>query len=336
MNRIAARLAALAAPLIASAALAQAPSTGSEPALSLSKGQAYPVKAVRVIVPWPAGGTVDGVARVIGPSLAAGLGRPVVVENKAGAGGSIGEAEAAKAPADGHTLLLVFDTHAVNHLLYKNLGYDPFQSFEHISLLVTSPQVLVGATHFAPSTITELVEFAKANPGIVTYATVGAGSSNHLNALLLANRTGIDMVHVPYKGGAPMMIDLVGGQVNVMFVSAPQAIPQVRGGRIKALAVGAARRIPQLPDTPTVAETLPGFAAQSWVGMLVPAGTPKEIVARLHGEATQALAGPEVRGKLAGQGFDVVGSTPGEFLAFVRAESGKWAKVIRDYQIRVE
>ena len=298
--------------------------------------ESFPSKPIRLIVPWPAGGTVDGVARVIGPSFSSGLGRPIVVENKAGAGGSIGQAEAAKAQADGHTVLLVFDTHAVNHLLYKNLGYDPFKSFEHVSLLVTSPQVLAGAINFAPSTITELVAQAKTNPGKVTYATVGAGSSNHLNALLLSNRTGIEMTHVPYKGGAPMMIDLVGGQVNVMFVSAPQAIPQVKAGRIKALAIGAARRIPQLPDTPTVAETLPGFAAQSWVGMLVPAGTPKEIVARLNTETTKALADPEVRGKLAAQGFDVVGSAPEEFLAFARAESEKWAKVIRDYNIRVE
>jgi tripartite-type tricarboxylate transporter receptor subunit TctC len=320
INRVIVGLAALGVALVAAEAFAQG----------------YPGKPIRVVVPWPAGGTVDGVARVIGPTLAAGLGRPVLVENRAGAGGSIGEAEAARAPADGHTLLLVFDTHAVNHLLYKDLGYDPFKSFEHVSLLVTSPQVLAAATNFAPSTVAELVAFAKANPGKVTYATVGAGSSNHLNALLLSNRTGIDMVHVPYKGGAPMMTDLVGGQVNVMFVSAPQAIPQVRAGRIKALAVGSARRIPQLPDTPTVAEALPGFAAQSWVGMLVPAGTPKEIVARLHRESAKALADPEVRGKLTAQGFDVVGSTPEEFLAFARAESEKWAKVVREYRIRVE
>ena len=293
-------------------------------------------KPIHVIVPWPAGGTVDGVARVLGPKFSQGLGRPMVVENKAGAGGSIGEAEAARAGADGSTILFVFDTHAVNHLLYKNLGYDPFKSFEHVSLLVTSPQALVGANNFAPSSVAELVAYAKANPGKVTYATVGAGSSNHLNALLLSGRTGIEMTHVPYKGGAPMMIDLVGGQVNVMFVSAPQAIPQVKAGRIKALAIGSASRITQLPDTPTVAETLPGFAAQSWVGMLVPAGTPKDTVARYNAEAKKALADPGVSGKLAGQGFEVVGSSPEEFLAFAHAESDKWAKVIHDYNIRVE
>jgi tripartite-type tricarboxylate transporter receptor subunit TctC len=303
---------------------------------AVALAQGYPNKPLRVIVPWPAGGTVDGVARVMGPKFSEGLGRPVVIENKAGAGGSIGQAEAAKASPDGHTVLLVFDTHAVNHLLYRNLGYDPFKSFEHVSLVVTSPQVLVGATNFAPSTVAELVAYAKANPGKVTYATVGAGSSNHLNALLLAGRTGIDMTHVPYKGGAPMMTDMIGGQVNVMFVSAPQAIPQAKAGRIKALAIGSPRRIPQLPDTPTVAESLPGFAAQSWVGMLAPAGTPRDIVARLHAEAAKALADPEVRGKLAAQGFEVVGSAPEEFLAFARAESEKWAKVIRDYGVRVE
>jgi len=158
----------------------------------------YPSKPIRMIVPWPAGGTVDGVARVVGPKLAEGLGQPVVVENRAGAGGSIGEAEAAKAPADGQTALLVFDTHAVNHLLYRNPGYDPFRSFEHVSLLVTSPQALVAALDFAPSSVAALIEQAKANPGKVTYASVGAGSSNHLNALLLSERAGLEMVHVPY------------------------------------------------------------------------------------------------------------------------------------------
>ena len=304
--------------------------------LLVASGAFAQSKPIRLIVPWPAGGTVDGVARVLGPKFSEGLGRPVVVENKAGAGGSIGEAEAARASADGSTVLFVFDTHAVNHLLYKNLGYDPFRSFEHVSLLVTSPQALVAANNFAPSSVAELVAYAKANPGKVTYATVGAGSSNHLNALLLSGRTGIEMTHVPYKGGAPMMIDLVGGQVNVMFVSAPQAIPQVKAGRIKALAIGSARRISQLPDTPTVAETLPGFAAQSWMGMLVPAGVPKEVVARYNAEAKKALADAEVSGKLAGQGFYVVGSSPEEFLAFSRGESDKWAKVIRNYNIRVE
>jgi tripartite-type tricarboxylate transporter receptor subunit TctC len=299
-------------------------------------GQAWPAKQIRLIVPWPAGGTVDGVARVIGPKLSAALGQPVIIDNKGGAGGSIGEAEVAKAPADGHTLIAVFDTHAVNHLLYKKLAYDPFASFEHVSLLVTSPQILVAATNFAPSTLAELVAYAKANPGKVTYATVGTGSSNHLNAVFFSSRAGIDMLHIPYKGGAPMMTDMLGGQVNAMFVSAPQALPQIKAGRIKALATGSAKRMAQLPDTPTVAESLPGFRAQSWVGLLAPAGTPKDIVARLHRELVRILADPEVSAKLGAQGFDIVGSTPEEFLAFTHAESEKWAKVIRDFDVRVD
>ena len=299
-------------------------------------GQAWPAKPIRIVVPWPAGGTVDGVARVIGPKLSAALGQPVVIDNRGGASGSIGAAEAAKAPADGHTLLLVFDTHAVNHLLYKKLAYDPFASFEHVSLLVTSPQILVAATNFAPGTIAELIAHAKANPGRVTYATVGTGSSNHLNAVFFSGRAGIDMVHIPYKGGAPMMTDMIGGQVNVMFVSAPQALPQVKAGRIKALAAGSAKRMAHLPDTPTVDESLPGFRAQSWVGLLAPAGTSKEIVVRLHQEMAKILADAEVRAKLGAQGFDIVGGTPEEFLTFTHAESDKWAKVIREFNVKVD
>lgn len=299
-------------------------------------GQAYPSKPIRLVVAVPAGSLVDGVARVIGPKLAEGLGQPMLVENKPGAGGSVGAAEVARAPADGHTLLLMFDTHAVNHHLYKNLSYDPFRSFEHVSLLVTSPQLLVAATNFPPSTVTELVAFAKANPGKVTYGSVGTGSSNHLNAVLLASRTGIDMLHIPYKGGAPLTTDVIGGHVNVAFVTAPLVVPQVKAGRLKALAIGSEHRISQLPNTPTVAETLPGFTATGWVGMLAPAGIPKEIRARLHGEVIKTLTDPKVRALLVDQGFEVVGSTPEDFLSFVQAESDKRAKVIRDYQIRVE
>lgn len=313
-------------------------------------GQAYPGKPIRVVVPFPAGSLADGVARLIGPKLAEGLGQPVVVENKAGAEGSLGAAEVATASTDGHTLLLIgVGTLVVRPLLYKNLSYDPFRSFEPVSLLGNSPQILAAATDFAPSTVTELVAFAKANPGKVAYGSVGTGISGDLNAVSLANRTGIDMVHVrigmtpyltslslPYKGSAPTMTDLISGHVNVAFVSAPLAMPRLKEGRIKALAVGSARRIPQLPNTPTIAETLPGFTAASGLGILASAGTPREIMARLHGELMKALADPEVRGKLAGQSFDVGGSTQEEFLTLMRAESDKLAQVIRDNHIRVE
>lgn len=313
-------------------------------------GQAYPSKPIRIVVPFPAGSLADGLARLIGPQLAERLGQPVVVQNKAGAEGSLGAAEVAKASPDGHTLLLIgVGTLVVRPLLYKNLSYDPFKSFGPLSLLGNSPQILAAATNFAPSTVTELVAFAKANPGKVANGSVGTGLSGDLNAVSLANRTGIDIVHVrigmtpypnflslPYKGSAPTMTDLISGHANVAFVSAPQALPQVKEGRIKALAVGSARRIPQLPNTPTIAETLPGFTATSALGLLAPAGTPKDIVARLLGESMKALADPEVGGKLSAQAFEVGGSTRKQFLTSMRAESDKLAKIIRDNQIRVE
>jgi len=313
-------------------------------------GQTYPSKPIRIVVPFPAGSLADGLARLIGPQLAERLGQPVVVQNKVGAEGSLGAAEVAKASADGYTLLLIgVGTLVVRPLLYKNVSYHPFKSFEPLSLLGNSPQILAAVTNFAPSTVTELVAFAKANPGKVAYGSVGTGLSGDLNAVSLANRTGIDIVHVrigmtpylnslslPYKGSAPTMTDMIDGHVNIAFASAPLALPHVKAGRIKALAVGSARRIPQLPNTPTVAETLPGFTAASALGILAPAGTPKEIRVRLHGELMKVLADPEVRGKLSAQAFEGGGSTQEEFLALMRAESDKLAKVIRDNQIRVE
>jgi tripartite-type tricarboxylate transporter receptor subunit TctC len=313
-------------------------------------GQTYPSKPIRIVAPFPAGSLADGVARLIGPKLAEGLGQTVVVENKAGAEGSLGAAEVAKASADGHTLLLVgVGTLVIRPLLYKSVAYDPFKSFAPVGLIGSSPQILAAAMNFAPSTVTELVAFAKANPGKVAYGSVGTGMSGDLNAVSLANRTGIDMVHVrigvtpylnslslPYKGSAPTMADLISGHVNIALVPAPRAIPQVKEGRIKALAVGSARRIPLLPNIPTIAETVPGFIAASAVGILAPAGTPKESIARLHSELMKALADAELRGKLAAQSFNVEGSTQEEFLTAMRAESDKLAKIIRDNHIRVE
>jgi tripartite-type tricarboxylate transporter receptor subunit TctC len=313
-------------------------------------GQAYPSKPLRVVVPFPPGSLADGLARLIGPQLDERLGQPVVVQNKAGAEGSLGAAEVAKASPDGYTLLLIgVGTLVVRPLLYKNLSYDPFKSFEPVSLLGSSPQILAAATNFAPSTMTELVAFAKANPGTVAYGSVGTGLSGDLNAVLLTSRIGIAVVHVrigvptylatlslPYKGSAPTMTEMIDGHVSIALASAPLALPQVKAGRIKALAVGSARRIPQLPNTPTIAESVPGFTAASALGILAPAGTPNEIRARLHGELMKALADPQVRGKLSAQAFEVGGSTREQFLTSMRAESDKLAKVIRDNQIRVE
>lgn len=304
--------------------------------LTAVSAQEFPTRPIRITVPWPAGGTVDGVARVMQNRLAQGFGQPVVIENKPGAGGSVGAIGVAQSPADGYNLLMVFDTHAVNHHLYKSQGLDPFKSFEHVTRLVTSPQSLVAANRFTPSTLAQLVEHAKAKPDSVNYGTVGTGSSNHLNMLTFEARTGTRMTHVPYKGGAPMMQDLIAGQIDVMFVSAPQAIPQVKAGRIKSLAIGSLKRIGQLPETPAVAETLAGFEAASWVGVVAPAGTPAPIVARLHKELTAALGDKDVADKLISQGFQLIASSRAEFLDFVRAESDRLGKVIADNGVKVE
>jgi tripartite-type tricarboxylate transporter receptor subunit TctC len=264
------------------------------------------------------------------------LGQPVIVENRPGASGSVGAAEVARAAPDGYTLLAVFDTHATNHLLYKSLPYDGTRAFEHITQIATSPQAFIGAVNFAPRTVPELIAYGKANPGRISYATVGAGSSNNLNAVLFMSRVGIDMLQIPYKGGTPAVTDLLAGQVNVMIVSAWQTVPHIKAGRLIGLAVGSRQRMVQLPDVPTFAETLPGFEAQSWTGLVAPARTPPEIVARLNREILRALEAPDVRDKLTTQGFEIVGSTPQAFAAFVAAESDKWAKVVRAYNIRAE
>ncbi|MGH8673143.1 MAG: Bug family tripartite tricarboxylate transporter substrate binding protein [Burkholderiales bacterium] len=294
--------------------------------------QAYPSKQVRLIVPFPAGGTTDLIARLIQAKFQEHLGQPVIIENRSGAGGAVGAAEAAKAPPDGYTLLMVFDSHAVNHHIYK-VAPDPFKTLEHICLMVTSPSSLVVVTNFPPNNLRELVAYAKANPEIVTYATPGSGSSNHLAALLLEGYAGIRMTQVAYRGGGPMIQALLGQQVNVSFLSTPLILPHIKSGKVKAIAVGGKTRIPQLPDVPTLGETYPGFEQVSWFGILAPAGTPREVIARVHRDTVRTLLVPEVRARLTDQGFDVVASTPEEFLRHVQAESDKLGRLIRDNKI---
>jgi tripartite-type tricarboxylate transporter receptor subunit TctC len=301
----------------------------------LALAQAYPAKPVRIVVPFPPGGTTDLVARMVQPKFAEFLGQTVLIENKGGAGGSIGAAEVARSAPDGYTLLMVFDTHAVNHHLFK-AAPDPFRTLEHISLMATSPSTLVAGTSFAPSNLRDIVARAKADPGKVTYGTVGSGSSNHLGALLLEQAGGIRMTHVPYKGGAPLVQAMLGNQVDIAFVSTPLILPHIKSGKVKGIAVGGRNRMAQLPDVPTLAETFPGFELVSWFGILAPAGTPKDAVARVHREITRALEVPEVNQRLVEGGFEVVGSTPDEFLKFVRGESDKLGKVIRDNAVAVE
>ena len=289
-----------------------------------------------MIVPFPAGGLADTIARLTSEKLSAKLGQSFLVENKPGAGGTIGAAQAAAAPGDGHTLFVVLDTHAINHHLYANLTYDPFKSFAYVMQLVSSPQMVAASAQFAPSTLSELIAHAKAKPGDITYGSIGAGSANHLNALLFEARAGIRMTHVPYKGGAPMIQDLLGGQINIAFLAAPTNLQHFKSGKLKPLAAGPAKRWGPLPNVPSLAETMPGFEAASWVGLLVPAATPAAIQEQLHKEYAGVLADPELKAKLEAQGFEIVASSQQAFLAFVKAEAEKLGKVITDNKVKVD
>ena len=301
----------------------------------LAFAQSYPVKPVRIIVPFPPGGTTDLIARIVQAKFQEYLGTQVFIENKGGAGGSIGANEAARAAPDGYTLLMVFDTHATNHHIYKD-ALDPFKTLDHLMLMVTSPSSLVATTSFAPGNLREVVAAAKAAQGAVTYASVGSGSSNHLGALLLEQVAGIKMTHIPYKGGGPMVQALLGQQVNVAFISTPLILPHLKSGKVKGIASGGKQRLAVLPDLPTLSETFPGFEQVSWFGLLTPLGVPKDVSARIHREMARTLAVPEVRERLTDGGFDVVASSPDDFLRFVQNESEKLGRLIRDNGIKVE
>ncbi|MFY9317639.1 MAG: tripartite tricarboxylate transporter substrate-binding protein [Burkholderiales bacterium] len=297
--------------------------------------QSYPAKPVRIIVPFPAGGTTDLIARMVQPKFQEFLGVQTIIENKGGAAGAIGANEAARSAPDGYTLLMVFDTHATNHLIYKE-ALDPFKTLEHLMLMVTSPSTLVAVPNFAPSTLKDLIARAKQDAGKVTYATTGTASSNHFCGLQLEQAAGVKMTQVPYKGGGPMIQALLGQQVDVACISTPLILPHIRSGKVKAIASGGAKRLAQLPDLPTLGETFPGMQMVSWFGLLAPAGVPKDITARVRRDMQRALEDPGTRQKLVDAGFDVVASSPEEFLRFVQGESDKLGKLIRDNNIKVE
>ena len=302
---------------------------------ALAFGQTYPVKPVRIIVPFPAGGTTDLVARMVQPKFQEFLGAQTIIENKGGAGGSIGANEAARAAPDGYTYLLVFDTHAINHHIYKD-ALDPFRTLEHLMLMVTSPSTLVAVTNFPPNSLKELIASAKQEPGRVTYASVGSASSNHLGILQLEQAAGIKMTHIPYKGGGPLIQALLGQQVDISFVSTPLILPHLKSGKVKGIATGGMKRLAQMPDLPTLNETFPGMEMVSWFGLLAPLGVPKDITARVRRDMARTLDVPEVRQKLIDGGFDIVASSPEEFLKFAQNESNKLGKLIRDSGIKVE
>lgn len=301
----------------------------------LAFAQSYPVKPVRIVVPFPAGGTTDLVARMVQPKFQEFLGVQVIIENKGGAGGSIGSNEAARSAPDGYTFLMVFDTHATNHHIFK-AALDPFKNLEHLMLMVTSPSTLVAVPNFAPNNLKDLIAAAKKEPGKVTYASVGSASSNHLGALLLEQAAGIKMTHIPYSGGGPLIQALLSQQVDIAFVSTPLILPHLKSGKVKGIATGGRKRLAQMPEIPTLGETFPGMEMVSWFGLLAPAGVPKDITARVRRDMARAMEVPEIRQRLIDGGFDIVASTPEEFLKFVQGESDKLGKLIRDNNIKVE
>jgi tripartite-type tricarboxylate transporter receptor subunit TctC len=300
--------------------------------LGAAAADAWPSRPITIVVPFSAGGTTDILARVIGQALHGELGQTVIVDNRAGAGGNIGAAYAAKAPADGYTLFMgTVGTHAINQSLYKRLGFDPVKDFAPLTRVAMVPNLLVANPGKPYKTVKELIAYAKAHPGKVNFGSSGSGSSIHLSGELFNALAKVDMVHVPYKGSAPAVTDLLGGQIDIMFDNMPSAIQHVRAGRLRPLAVTTARRSPELPDVPTVAEAgVPGYEATSWFGMFAPAGTPAPVVARLNAALAKVLAQPEVKKKLAEQGAEAYSEKPEAFAEFMRKETAKWGKVVKE------
>ena len=294
--------------------------------------QNYPTKPITIVVPFAAGGTTDILARLVGQYLSTELGQPVVVENKAGAGGNIGAAFAAKAAADGHTLFMgTVGTHAINASLYKKLPYDPIKDFAPLTRVAMVPNLLVAHPSQPFKTVQEMIAYAKANPGKINFGSPGNGASPHLSGELFKSMTKVDMVHVPYKGSAPAVSDLLGGQISIMFDNLPSVIPHVRGGKLRAIAISTAKRSADLPDVPTISEAgVPGYEATSWFGMFAPAATPKPVLDKISAALGKVLANAEVKKKIDDQGGEPANETPAQFADFIQKESLKWGKVVKE------
>ncbi len=294
------------------------------------QAQPYPSKPVRVVVPYPPGGPTDIVARVLFQQVAESTGQQFVIDNRAGAGGNIGAEHVAKSPADGYTVLIGTTAHAINMSLFKSLNYDVQKDLAPVSLLTQGPLVLVTHPQFPANSVKELIDMAKAKPGSLNFASSGNGQSTHLSSELFNSLAGTKMVHVPYKGSAPALSDLMTGQVGIMFDTTLSAMPFVRAGKLKALGVTSPQRTPAAPDVPTIAESgLPGYEVFAWNGVFVPAGTPKPIVTQLNEEIRKAMQLPQVRDKFSAQGFAASWNTPDQFGVFVRNEVDKWARTIK-------
>ncbi len=299
---------------------------------------AFPAKSIRFVVPYPPGGPLDTVARLLGQKVGERIGHPVVVENVPGAGGNIGAAAVARAAPDGYTILMgAVATHAINPSLYSSIPYAASRDFIAVTQVASTPNVLVVNPAVKATSVKEFIALAKSQPGKLNFGSGSTGSAGHLAGELFKSLAGVDMVHVPYKGAAAAMQDLIGGRVDLMFDNLASSLAQVKAGRVRALAVTTAKRSPLAPELPTIAESgLPGFDISTWFGIFVPAGTPPAAVERLHAEFAHALALPDVRDRLRSMGAEPVGNTPAEFAAFVKSEAAKYAKLVKASGARVD
>lgn len=310
---------------IAWIALVFASTAGFFPAMA----QTFPEKPIRFIAGYPPGSASDNVSRILSAKMSQQLGHQVIVDNRPGAAGNIAAEITAKAPPDGYTMLLVATNHAIVSSLYKKLSFDPIKDFACVSLVSTAPTVLVVHPSLPVRSINDLISLAAKHPGEMNYASSGSGASPHLTMELLKNTKSLDITHIPYKGVPQALTDIIGGQIDMMFSTMAPAVPLIKAGRLRALAVSGAKRSPTLRDVPTMAESVPGFVAESWQGVLVPAGTPDAVIERLNRAIINALQQPDVGPKLIDLGFIPVGSSSQEFSSFLKSEIPKWSKVVK-------
>jgi tripartite-type tricarboxylate transporter receptor subunit TctC len=291
--------------------------------------QAWPNKPIKFVVPFATGGVADVVARTIAPKLGEALGQPIVIENKGGAGGTIGTAQGAKAAPDGYTFVVPAASHTTTPGLYASLPFDPVKDFVAVTQVVTVPYMLVVHPSNPANSVREFIALAKAKPGTLVYGSAGNGSSNHLAGELFEIMAGVDMIHSPYKGSGPALTDVMGGHINFMFDTINTSVGHINAGTLKTLGIGTLKPSKVMPGVPTIASTVPGFEAATWIGILAPLGTPKEIVTRMNREIVKVLQNPEVQQRLATSGAEPVGSTPEEFDASLKSEVAKWGRVIK-------
>jgi tripartite-type tricarboxylate transporter receptor subunit TctC len=309
------------------AALLSVAALWASPSTALAQ-QDYPNKPVKWIVPYPPAGTTDVLARMVAQWLTEKMGQPFVVENRPGAGNNIGTEAVIKSPPDGYTMLLVNPANGINATLYKNLNFNFIRDIAPVAGLVRTPNVMEVTNSLPVKTVKEFIDYCKANPGKINMASSGGGTSVHLSGELFKFMTGCDMVHVPYKGAGPALVDLIGGQVHVLFDNLPSSIGHIRGGRLRALGVTSEGREPSLPGVPTVGETVPGYEATAWFGVGMPKGTPREIINKVNAEINRALADPKMRERLAELGGKPIAGTPEDFGRVIAAETAKWEKVV--------